>query len=188
MHRCTCICHAGYHYDVPFLQDGIVDSSRSHVRPLYQHMFNPEVGPSLSFIGLTFKVVPFPQYELQCKYVARMLSGRVPPPERAEMEEWMKAHYNDIEHQGVKDRHVHRLGEAQWEYNDWLAEQCGPDVEQTPDWRIALWRHTRAMKANYAPDTYRNMWDNESITELAQAELKKAYKNIRLDKRQLVHA
>lgn len=33
--------------------------------PLYQHVFPPAVAPTLSFIGLPWKVVPFAQYELQ---------------------------------------------------------------------------------------------------------------------------
>ena len=41
------------------------------VSPLYQHVFPPAYAPSLSFIGLPWKVVPFPQYELQAKWVAR---------------------------------------------------------------------------------------------------------------------
>jgi hypothetical protein len=65
--------HAGYHYAMPFLQDGIVDWSRSHVRPLFQHLFSPRVGPSLAFIGLPAHVAPFPQAELQATYVACLL-------------------------------------------------------------------------------------------------------------------
>jgi hypothetical protein len=40
----------------------------------YQHMFMPELGPSLSFVGLPWKVVPFPQFELQAKLIARCAS------------------------------------------------------------------------------------------------------------------
>lgn len=34
-------------------------------------MFVPGLGPSLSFVGLPWKVVPFPQFELQAKLIAR---------------------------------------------------------------------------------------------------------------------
>ena len=55
------------------------------VSPLYQHVFPPAYAPSLSFIGLPWKVVPFPQYELQAKWVARVLSGRVSLPSQEVM-------------------------------------------------------------------------------------------------------
>lgn len=92
MHR-SAEWRAGYHYTAPFLPDSLVDTSRSHVRPLYQHMFHPELRERLSFIGLTFKIVPFPQFELQTKLVARVLSGRTALPSAQEMEAWMEAHY-----------------------------------------------------------------------------------------------
>jgi aliphatic glucosinolate S-oxygenase len=46
------------------------------VAPLFQHVFPPALAPTLSFVGLPWKVVPFPQFELQAKWVARALSGR----------------------------------------------------------------------------------------------------------------
>lgn len=48
---------------------------RTHVRfvsPLYLHLFPAtEVAPSIAFIGLPWKIVPFPQMELQARLVAR---------------------------------------------------------------------------------------------------------------------
>lgn len=35
------------------------------VRPLYRHLLPPCQAPSLSFLGLPWKVVPFPLMELQ---------------------------------------------------------------------------------------------------------------------------
>lgn len=40
----------------------------------YQHMFVPAIGSSLSFVGLPWKIVPFPQFELQAKYIARYVA------------------------------------------------------------------------------------------------------------------
>lgn len=163
--------HAGYHYSVPFLQQGIVDTSRSHIRTLYQHLLTLEYGPALSFIGLNFKITPFPQFELQCKYIARMLSGRVQVPPSEEMESWMHAHYNFVQEVGLADRHVHRQGGDQWEYNDWLAEQCGSDVEKSQPWRIALWSIARRIKLEHASNEYRDVWDDPAAAETARAAL-----------------
>ena len=46
-------------------------------------MFPPAYAPTLSFVGLPWKVVPFPQFELQAKWISRALSGRarLPTPE-----------------------------------------------------------------------------------------------------------
>jgi hypothetical protein len=163
---------AGYHYSFPFLKDGIVDTSRSHIRELYQHMLTQEYGATLSFIGVPFKITPFPQFELQNKYIARMLSGRVPVPSPEEMEAWMHAHYTDAEQSGVADRHMHLQSETQWEYNDWLAEQCGPDVDKMQGWRKDLWNITRRIKVEQDSDAYRDGWDDPEAGERAQAALK----------------
>lgn len=84
---------AGYHYSMPFLTGDVVDTERSHVRPLYQHLLHPGFGAGLSFIGLPFKVVPFPQFEVQTRLVARLLSGNAKLPPESEMQEWIQAHY-----------------------------------------------------------------------------------------------
>ena len=46
----------------------------------------PTQATTLSLIGIPWKIIPFPQFELQSKWVARVLSGRVRLPSRAEME------------------------------------------------------------------------------------------------------
>jgi hypothetical protein len=50
------------------------------VFPLYKHLFPPAYAPTLSFVGLPWKIVPFPLYELQSRWVARLLSDRVQLP------------------------------------------------------------------------------------------------------------
>ncbi len=41
-----------------------------------QHLMPPALAPGLSFIGLPWKVVPFPQFELQARLVARWVPCR----------------------------------------------------------------------------------------------------------------
>lgn len=31
------------------------------------------------------------------------------------------------------------LGDKQWQYNDWLADACGPDVPRLPLWRPLMY-------------------------------------------------
>jgi hypothetical protein len=64
----------GYRYKFPFLEQHPATvglSGQQYVPGLYQHMFLPEFAESLAFVGLPWKVVPFPQFELQAKLVAR---------------------------------------------------------------------------------------------------------------------
>lgn len=74
------------------------------VSPLYQHIFPPSAAPTLSFVGLPWKVVPFAQYELQAKWIARVLSGRVSLPTQRHMLADISAFYAALEKQGVPKR------------------------------------------------------------------------------------
>lgn len=79
----------GYLYSFPFI---------SHLRPpaintgervenLYQHLFyRPD--PTIAFIGLNSKILPFPYAEAQAAVVARIFSGRLELPAEAEMRLW----------------------------------------------------------------------------------------------------
>lgn len=47
----------GYKYHFPFLEtNGIVTVDDNRVGPLYKHVFPPAFAPSLSFVGLPWKV------------------------------------------------------------------------------------------------------------------------------------
>lgn len=74
------------------------------VGPLYQHVFPPAAAPTLSFVGLPWKVVPFCQYELQSKWIARCLSGRALLPDPAAMRADIAAFYARLEADGVPQR------------------------------------------------------------------------------------
>lgn len=69
----------------------------------------------------------------------------------------------------MPERHIHCQGEMQWQYNEWLASLCGPDVAGPAEWRVQLWRDAREMKQKYTPDEYRDRWDNEASAEAAHA-------------------
>ena len=46
----------GYHYSFPFLDDRFIAVEDNRVGPLYQHVFPPVAAPTLSFVGLPWKV------------------------------------------------------------------------------------------------------------------------------------
>lgn len=161
----------GYLYDFPFLEDdSAITVDDNCVDPLYKHVFPPEVAPHLSFIGLPWKVIPFPLFELQSKWVAGVLSGRVKLPSSEEMMEDVKAFHSKMEARGWPKRYAHNFSDCQFEYDDWLAEQCGhPPIEQ---WRKLMYAANSENKAA-RPESYRDEWDDDHLVAEAAEDFKK---------------
>ena len=74
------------------------------VSPVYRHIFPLSTAPTLSIIGLPWKVVPFPEFEVQAKWIARVLSKRVGLPSMQSMQNEVEEFYADLEHQNVPAR------------------------------------------------------------------------------------
>ncbi|KAL1644481.1 monooxygenase [Diplodia intermedia] len=79
----------GYLYSLPFLSDvqppPVTDGSR--VENTYQHVFyTPH--PTLSFLVLNQRIIPFQTAEVQAAAVARALAGRLTLPPAAQMRAW----------------------------------------------------------------------------------------------------
>ncbi|CAA7044017.1 unnamed protein product [Microthlaspi erraticum] len=112
----------GYKYDFSFLDtNGSVTVDDNRVGPLYKHIFPPPLAPSLSFVG--YHVIPFPMFELQSKWIAGVLSGRIMLPSKEDMLMEIKNLYATLEGEGIPKRYTHSLGINHFEYNDWLASQ-----------------------------------------------------------------
>lgn len=151
----------GYKYHFPFLHTGgIVNVDDNRVGPLYQHVFPPALAPGLSFVGLPFKVVPFILCELQSKWIAGILSGRVSLPSKEKMMEEVEAFYSTLKAAGIPKRYAHQLGDQQFEYDDWLAAKSGsPLVEE---WRKNMYFATSPNRI-IRPETYRDEWDDDEL-------------------------
>ena len=148
----------GYLYTFPFLEGTVaaptIDDNR--VGPLYKHIFPPHWAPTLSFIGLTFKVVPFPQFELQSKWVAKCLSGAVTLPSPAEMEDEVDEYYAWMEKEGLPKRHTFMNSmDSNTAYNRWLSNVAGNGDDGWPEWRRNLYAASALRKANGL--TYRDL-------------------------------
>ncbi|KAF2022921.1 FAD/NAD(P)-binding domain-containing protein [Setomelanomma holmii] len=77
----------GYFYSLPFLDNvtPALITDGSHVDHTYQHLFySPK--PTLSFLALNQRVIPFPLAEAQASVLARVYSGRLSLPSLAEMQ------------------------------------------------------------------------------------------------------
>ena len=78
------------------------------VYPVYQHVWPTRVAPTLSFIGLPWKVVPFPQFELVSRWIARVLSKRVSLPSKKEMDAWVEDSVQQFKTEGIPLRYMDR--------------------------------------------------------------------------------
>ncbi|KAF5772514.1 putative flavin monooxygenase, FAD/NAD(P)-binding domain superfamily [Helianthus annuus] len=151
----------GYKYHFPFLDtQGIVTVDDNRVGPLYKHVFPPSLAPWLSFVGLPWKIAPFPQFELQCEWIAGILSGRISLPSQNEMMKDVEAFYDSLQASGVPKRYTHNMTGYQFEYNDWLATQCG--APKTEEWRKKIYDAT-SLNRKARPETYREEWEDEDL-------------------------
>ncbi|KAF2209908.1 hypothetical protein CERZMDRAFT_46200 [Cercospora zeae-maydis SCOH1-5] len=79
----------GYFYSYPFLSTLTppVITSGERVEHTFNHIFYAP-HPTLSFMVLNQKVIPFPMAEAQAAVIARVLSGRLALPREEEMKRW----------------------------------------------------------------------------------------------------
>jgi len=75
-------------------------------------------------------------------------------------------------------RYTHQLGDKQWEYKDWIAEQCGPDVAKTEHWRRKMYEATGQNKREF-PDRYRDVWRDDDLVSQAKQAASKHSKELR---------
>jgi hypothetical protein len=79
----------GYFYSLPFLEEvkPALITDGSHVNHTFQHLFYAPQ-PTLSFLTLNQRVIPFPLAEAQASVLARVYSGRLSLPSYTEMQKW----------------------------------------------------------------------------------------------------
>lgn len=74
---------------------------------------------------------------------------------------------------GVPGRYFHRLGEEQWAFNAWLAEQIGPREPQLPGWRAEMHKAGQ-INIRERPDAYRDTWRDAATLESGEAAARQA--------------
>lgn len=132
----------GYSYHFPFARniDGMPTVDDNRLCALYKHVFPPALAPSLSFVGVPWKVVPFPQFELQAKWVGNCLLGYSKLPSAEEMQQEVDEWFKELDRQGIQKRYTHRMDpDSQGDYNEWLASQVDGDTVGWPEWRRILY-------------------------------------------------
>lgn len=153
----------GYETTFPFFDENLVDLrvSDNSVSPLFEHMWPVSHAPSLSLIGLPFRIVPFPLMELQASWVAKALTfGPSLPNPCLPSREAMAAAAREAEALlrphggGVSPRHSHAMSaDEQFKYMDRLADAAGRP--RLPPWRKRAFLACRDARAA-RPGDYRD--------------------------------
>ncbi|KAL8936750.1 MAG: hypothetical protein Q9216_004769 [Gyalolechia sp. 2 TL-2023] len=124
----------GYYYSFPFLSSlqpaPIVTGER--VENSYQHLLYMD-HPSMAFIGLPFKIIPFRTCEGQAAVVARLWAGRLELPRKWEMREW-EAQRTAERGAGKKFHELNKLEDFRYhnEMIDWVLRSKPKDGERVP--------------------------------------------------------
>lgn len=132
----------GYKYNFPFMAgiDGAPCVEDNRVYPCFQHVFPPRLAPWVSFVGLPWKVVPFPQFQLQSRWIGACLNGAAQLPTPEAMQEHVDAWCDELDKNGIEKRYTHRMNpDSQGEYNNWLASQVNKNDIGWPEWRRVLY-------------------------------------------------
>lgn len=82
----------GFHYSYPFLQSlepGVVDPKGGYVKHLWENVLYT-TDPTLAFLSVPQRGIPFPLVETQSAVISRIWSGRLIPQSEIEMESWVK--------------------------------------------------------------------------------------------------
>ncbi|KAF8389753.1 hypothetical protein HHK36_024272 [Tetracentron sinense] len=160
----TIIHCTGYSYSFPFLETkGIVEVDDDRVGPLHEHTFPPSLAPSLSFVGIPRKIIPFPFFESQAKWIAQLLSGKRTLPSCEDMMQSIKEFYLSRDIAGIPKHNTHDI--ANLNYNDMYGDHIGfPHLEE---WRKELCL-SALRNADTNLETYRDSWDDHELLEIAR--------------------
>ncbi|CAL5381465.1 unnamed protein product [Camellia sinensis] len=165
VHADTIFHCTGYKYNFPFLKtNGIVSVEDKRVGPLYKHVFPPKLAPSLSFIGIPERGITFLLMELQSKWIAGVLSGKLLLPSKEEMLADVQQHYLQMEESQIPKHHTHLLNPFEFGYMHWLAAQVGLPP---PDQRLTQIFSQIVMCFILGKESFRDELDIESLTRVA---------------------
>ena len=124
----------GYHYAFPFLASSSsisISTADLHVSPLYAGLFHPDHAGLLSFPALQWSIAPFPYAEVQCEWIARILSHGCTLPDRVAMRQAAAEEERDREARGMHGR-FHMQCESMVQYVRSVVErmrQCECDKQ-----------------------------------------------------------
>lgn len=157
----------GFKYSFPFLEtNDCVSIDDNRVGPLYKHVFPPHLAPNLSFVGLPNKAILYLMMELQSKWVAQVLSGKLSLPSEKDMLASVNELYRQMEEARIPKRHTHNLYPNEDKYLNWLVTELGlPPLEE---WRHRMYR-TVIERICVHEDGFRDTWDDDYWNQQSQS-------------------
>ena len=116
----------GYKYTFPFLSSdtGIQIEAGKHVTPLYKDIFNA-LHPSMAFVGVSQKIIPFPFFDVQIHFIIAMFSGTRCLPSSEKMISELEDEWARKQSLSVPLSHAHNIGNIEYEYCCELAKLGG---------------------------------------------------------------
>jgi len=141
----------GYHYRFPFLSEKLIHVRDNWVSPLYQDLLCI-THPTMALMALPFKIIPFPIFEIQARWFARMLNKKFHLPSVSQMFGAQDARAKTLRAAGILQRNYHALDD-EYEYYDRLAEECGE--LPLPNWYRELGQAAR-QHAQRWPGSFRD--------------------------------
>jgi cation diffusion facilitator CzcD-associated flavoprotein CzcO len=139
----------GYLYRYPFIAPSLISVDDNWVQPLYRDILHVDYR-TLAFIGIPFRVVPFPLFEMQARWFARLLDGAFALPSSSALRADTAASIEALRASGVKQRHFHQRSIDCFPYLDALADECG--IAPAPDWQRLLAAAFLAQVEQFAGD------------------------------------
>lgn len=139
----------GYAYSMPFLSEssGVrVTPDKRAVHGLVRHCLC-EKHPTLAVLGLPFKVIPFPLFQDQARFVVRALTDTLPfEVSPRVLKELAADERKEREERGVVEKYTHCLGPLQWDYRRGLVDCAGG--EAPADSVIEICDHASSARRN----------------------------------------
>ena len=160
----------GYYYSFPFLSslEPKFISTGERVQHLYKQMFYID-DPTIAFLGLPSKIIPFRTVEAQAAVIARVWAGRLELPLKLEMRKWEETM---IAERGTGKAFNVLLFPKDFEYYDelvdWAARATGRGGKLPMRWSVKeTWERERlpAIKRAFA-DKGRARHDIKTLQEL----------------------
>ena len=145
----------GYHYSYPFLSSlsPPLITTGKRIHGLYAHIFwHPE--PTLAFVAVPYKIIPFPTVEGQAALIARVWSGRLSLPPQPDMQRWEQER---LAKRGGEERKFHEMANLEdFDYLnalvDWASKAKGEGILPRKWDERDYWARTRfpAIKKAFA--------------------------------------
>ncbi|XP_023224548.1 flavin-containing monooxygenase FMO GS-OX-like 4 isoform X1 [Centruroides sculpturatus] len=107
----------GYDYDFDVLHSSVgLKITEKRIIPLYKHLIHINF-PTLAFIGIISKILPFPIFHQQIIFFLKVLDGSIILPSKEDMKKDTEKDFEYRKSLGMPIRHSHLMGSLQWMYD-----------------------------------------------------------------------